>query len=354
VANVVTLMDVAKRANVHLSTASRALSPDYAKYVGEATRLKVLRAAEELEYRPNALAQGLRKGRTGVVGVVVVHVEQPFTATVLRGMENSLEAVGIMPLIAETHGSSERLRRAFEHLIAWRADAIITTAVRYGDADIIERFAREVPIVLAVRSLPGGRLPTIAHDDTVGGALAARHLLELGHRRIGELCGPPDVSSFAQRQAGFRAALAEGGVTETVAQTSLVGATLDEGRRAAAALLSRDGARPTAVFAHNDLMAVGAMDVFSEAGLSCPGDISVIGYDDILFADHLVPSLTTIRLSSFHLGRMAGEMTYSLLQSPDSPPPTISLPPELIVRDSTAPPAEAPGASRPPSRARSR
>jgi len=334
----VTLLEVARRARVHPSTASRALGPGYAKYVGEATRRRVLRAAKELGYRPNAIAQGLRKGRAGVIGVVVVDFEHPFTAAVLRGMEISLEAVGLMPLVAETHESSARLEQALDHLVDRRADAIITTAARFPDAEVVERVARRVPLVLAVRSLPGSQLPTIAHDDMAGGAMAARHLLGLGHRRVAELCGPLDVSSFVQRQAGFRSGLAEAGVSEVAFEISATSGTIDEGKRVAAALLERTPELPTAVFAHNDLMAVGAIDAFAEAGIRCPQDVSVVGYNDMLLADHLVPPLTTIRLPSFHLGRLAAEMTHSLLETPDSPPPTISLPPSLVLRGSTSAP----------------
>jgi len=346
----VTIVEVARRAKVHPSTVSRALSPGWAVYVGEATRRRVLKVAEELGYRPNALAQGLRNGRTGVIGVVVVDFEHPFTAALLRGLEIALEAVGIMPLVTETHESSERLERALDHLLARRVDAIITTAARYGDAAIIDRAARQVPTVLAVRSLPTERFPTIAHDDLAGGALAGRHLLELGHRRIAELCGPLDVSSFVQRQEGFRAALSQGGVRELAFQMSAVSATLEEGKRIARALIGSADELPTAVFAHNDLVAVGAIDAFAEVGARCPRDVSIVGYDDLTLADHLVPPLTTIQLPSFHLGRLAAEMAYSLIQTPDTPPPTVSLPPTLVVRASTAAPPRTKRPSARPSR----
>lgn len=350
----VTLLEVARRAGVHLSSASRALRPDYAKYVGEATRRKVLLAAKELGYRPNALAQGLRKGRSGVIGVVVVDFEHPFTSAILRGIEISLEANGLLPVVAQTHESSERLERALEHLIGRSVDAIITTAVHFGDVRVIESIARHVPVVLAVRSLSETKLPTVAHDDFTGGVLAARHLLGLGHRRVAELCGPLDVSSFVQRRRGFRHELAAAGALEVSFEMEATSGILDEGRRLAAALLEQGGELPTAVFAHNDLLAVGALDVFAEAGLRCPRDVSLIGYDDMLLADHLRPALTTLSLPSYHLGQLAAQVTVSMIGDPGSPPPTVSLPPTLVVRGSTAAPTRSTARRVPPTRARSR
>lgn len=333
----VTLLEVARRAGVHPSSASRALSADYAKYVGEATRRKVLRAAEELGYRPNALAKGLRTGRSGVVGVVVVDFEHPFTSAILRGIETSLEADGLLPLVAQTHESSERLGRALEHLIGRSVDAVITTAVHSRDAAVVESAARRVPVVLAVRTLSETGLPTVAHDDFAGGVLAARHLLGLGHRRVAQLCGPLDVSSFVQRRRGFRHELAAAGASEVDFEMEATSGVLEEGRRLAGALLERGGELPSALFAHNDLLAVGAMDVLAAAGLRCPGDVSIIGYDDMLLADHLSPALTTLSLPSYHLGQLAARLTVSMIEDPDSPPATVSLPPTLVVRGSTAP-----------------
>jgi len=261
-----------------------------------------------------------------------------FTAAVLRGIEGALESVGMMPLITETHESSERLELAFEQLLARRADAVITTAVRYGDERFVAKAADRVPVVLAVRTLTQGSFPTIAHDDIAGGAIAASHLLELGHERFAELGGPLEVSSFAQRHAGFQARIAAAGAKDPPLVSYAKSATFEEGKRLAAELLATCDEPPTAVFAHNDHMAVGAVTVFAEAGLRCPRDVSVLGYDDMHFAEFFSPQLTTVRLPSFHLGRLAAEMATSLLLAEDSPAPTVSLPPSLVVRLSTAPP----------------
>jgi len=333
----VTLFEVAKLANVHPSTASRALSPTISREVSEATRLKVLEAATALGYRPNVVARGLRQGRTGTIGVVITDFEHLYNAPVLRGVEVSLEEAGLMPLVAETHDSSKRLERALDHLVGRRADAIIVTAARFGDEPAITKAAQFLPVILAVRTLPGTRLPTVAHDDFEGGLLAARHLVSLGHRRVAEIGGARDVSSFVQRRAGFRAGLKEAGIVELRSEGAARVPGIEEGYRLACELVEEAAELPTAVFAHNDLLAAGAIDAFAEAGLRCPDDISIVGYDDMVLADHLSPPLTTIRLPSFHLGRLAAELALSLLDKPGTPAPRVALPPELVVRRSTAP-----------------
>lgn len=333
----VTLHDVAERAKVHPSTVSRALSPVISREVSEATRMKVLEVAAELGYRPNVVARGLRQGRTGTVGVVITDFEHLFNAPVLRGIEAGLEEGGFMPLVTETHDSSARLERALDHLAGRRADAVIVTASRYGDKAVVAQAAKFLPVILTVRSLPGTRLPTIAHDDHRGGLLAARHLVSLGHRRIAQLGGARDVSSFVQRRRGFGTGLREAGLSVEGRELAARVPSVDEGYRMGTELLRSVDVPPTALFAHNDLIAAGAIDAFAETGLRCPEDISVVGYDDMVLADHLNPPLTTVRLPSFQLGRLAAQVTRSLLDRPGTPAPRISLPPELVVRSSTAP-----------------
>ncbi len=298
----------------------------------------MLAAAKALGYRPNVVARGLRKGRTGTIGVVITDFELPHNAAILRGIEITLADSGLMPLVAETHDERGRLETVLDQLVGRRADAVIVTTARLGDEAAVLAAARLLPVVLAIRTLPGARLPTVAHDDFEGGLLAASHLTSLGHRRIGEIGGAQDVSSFAQRRAGFLAGLQQAGLSLAGSEETTRMPSIREGHRLATQLLKEVGSPPTAVFAHNDVLAVGAIDGFAEAGLRCPGDVSVVGYDDILLADRLAPALTTIRLPSFHLGRLAAQLAHSLVEQPESPPPRVSLPPELVVRASTAPP----------------
>ena len=210
----VTLRDVARAAGVHYSTASRSLDPINVRLINPATVVRVQQAAQELGYRPDLVARGLRRGRTGTIGIVVADLANPYIAPVLRGIAESLESRGVMPLIVETLDDQARLKRLLATLLSRRIDAIITSAARRGYADILTEVANAgTPVVLAVRDLANSGLPVVTHDDLRGGELAARHLIELGHRRLTQLRGPSDIQSFSDRGEGFepvRPRVAEG------------------------------------------------------------------------------------------------------------------------------------------------
>lgn len=334
----VTLQDVARKAGVHPSTASRALDPTKAALVSPQTRARVQKVASDLGYRGDIVAMGLRRGRTRTIGMVVAHLGNPYIAPVIHGVETALEGRGIMPVVADSRDESARLSKILDHLLSRRVDAIITSAVRDGDAATLEKVAQEVPVVLAVRSLPGTNLASVCTDDDLGGRRAAQHLAALGHTRVAQLRGPADISSFAQRGDGFASAAERAGIKVAEARDTATAPTVEEGARLMRLLLAGRGKRPSAVFAHNDLMAIGAMDVLRAAGLRCPDDVSVIGYNDAPLVDHLDPPLTTIRIPGYELGRLAAERAVAMIDQPSYHPARLSLEPQLVVRGSTAPP----------------
>ncbi len=336
----VTLREVADAAGVDVSTASRALSADKSSLVSTATRIRVLEAAERLGYRANLQASALRRGRTGVVGVIVADLSNPFIGPVLRGIANALGARGVLPIMTETRDSSDELTQICDKLLSQRVDGIITTAGRYRDRALLRRVADEVPTVLAVRELPGSGIPVISHDDRAGGGLAARHLISQGHSDLAQLIGPGDVWSFEARAKGFREAADAAGAPCLDVQASVRLPTVEAGRQLAEALLDRPGPKPTGVFAHNDSIAIGAISALRERGLECPADISVVGYNDVPLTDQLRPPLTTIRLPGYELGRLAAELVSSRIDGTGTEATTerVVLEPELIVRDSTSPP----------------
>ncbi len=335
----VTLKDVAEYVGVNVSTASRALSSDRSSLVSPSTRRRVTEAAETLGYRGNSQASALRRGRTGTIGVIVADISNPFIGPVLRGVANALSGRGLLPIMTETRDSSEELAQVCNKLLAQRVDGIITTAGRYRDRALLKKIALEGPIVLAVRQLPGSGIPAIAHDDVAGGRLAAEHLLELGHTRLAQLEGPEDIWSFESRATGFREAVTKAGGTCIDIQAAVRLPTFEAGRELASKLLEHDGSMPTAVFAHNDSIAIGALSRFREHGLRCPDDVSVVGFNDVPLTDQLNPPLTTIRLPGYELGRLAAELVVTSIDGTESTTKTVLLSPELIVRESTAPPA---------------
>ncbi|HVS50332.1 MAG TPA: LacI family DNA-binding transcriptional regulator [Candidatus Dormibacteraeota bacterium] len=334
---ILTLEDVAYAAGVHYSTVSRALDPAKAGRVNASTRAHVESVARRLGYQRDMVASGLRRGRTQTIAVIVADLGNPFMAPVLRSMANRLEESGLMSLISETQDDSARLHRILNHVISRRVDAIITTAARLGDGSTLLEISRQgIPLVLAVRNVPSTRLPACTDDDVAGGRLAAQHLLSLGHQRVAQLRGPADVSSFVDRAWGFSEAITAGSAREF--EVGVGSPTLEEGIRLMNLLLDTARPLPSAIFAHNDLMALGALAVMRQRGISCPEQISVIGYNDSPQVDRVQPALTTVRQPAEEIGRMAAEMTVALLESPRHPPPSRSLRPTLVVRESTAVP----------------
>jgi LacI family transcriptional regulator len=332
----VTLKDVADHVGVNVSTASRALSSERSSLVSAATRARVREAAEQLGYRANLQASALRRGKTGTIGVIVADLSNPFIGPTLRGFSSALGSRNLLPFIAESRDSSERLARICDQLLAQRVDGIVATAGRYGDESLFRRVAMEAPLVLAVRQLPHSGLHTIAHDDVTGGRLAAEHLLSLGHTRVAQLVGPKDIYSFEARARGFRAAIADAGHECIDVDASIILPTLDAGRDLMQLLLDRTGeAVPTAVFAHNDTIAVGALSEMRRVGLTCPDDISIVGYNDVPLIEHLTPPLTTVRLPGYELGRLAAEFLLTLVDGSETTTRMVTLAPELVVREST-------------------
>ena len=333
----VTLKDVADHVGVNVSTASRALSQDRNTLVSPDTRRRVQEAARKLGYRGNLQASALRRGRTGIIGVIVADLNNPFIGPVLRGVANALGGRGLLPIMTESRDSSDELAQICDKMLAQRVDGIITTAGRYGDRTLLKRVASEVPTVLAVRQLPGSGIPAIGHDDNAGGRLAAEHLLSLGHTRLAQLMGPEDIWSFEGRAIGFRDTVERAGASSVDVKAAVRLPTIDAGVQLAERFLQIPGERPTAIFAHNDSIAIGAIDVLREAGLSCPSDVSIVGFNDVPLTDKISPPLTTVRLPGYELGRLAAELVLSRIDGNERGANTVMLTPDLVVRGSTAP-----------------
>jgi LacI family transcriptional regulator len=337
----VTLEDVARVAGVHYSTVSRALDPAKAWRVGASTRRHVETVATEMGYRRHLGASGLKRGRTHTVGVIVADLGNPFISPVLRGLANRLDEASLMPLITETQDDPARLSRVLNHVLERRVDAVVVGAARLGNAPILMEIARRrVPLILFDRDVPQTGLPSCTHDHRKGGSLAAGHLLDLGHLRVAQLRGPMDVSSFVDRGRGFSETVTATAATELTVPDVAAKPALAEGHRLARILLSQYADPPTAIFAHNDLMALGALDALAEAGLRCPQDVSVMGYNDSPHVDRVSPPLTTVRLHGQELGRLVGEMAVTAIQTPGQIPVSLTLPPSIIIRESTAPPRD--------------
>ncbi len=334
----VTIRDVARVAGVHISTVSRALDPAKSSLLAPATRARILAVADELGYRPHLVASGLRRGTTRTIGVVVPDLGNPLYAPVVRGIAHVLGRAGFMPLVADTEDDHDRFGQVLAHLVGRRVDGIITTAQRAADVGVLQRLADDgTPVVLAIRTLPGSGLPTVLHDDADGARRVAEHLVDLGHVRLAQVSGPHDVEAFRARSESFHEALRRAGLEPVGTAEPATAPTTDEGARVALSLLDGLDEPPTAVFAGNDMLALGVLRAMRERGLACPVDVSVVGYNDAFFASHTEPPLTTVLLPAYDVGVAAGELALQLVAgTPGDGPPMV--PPTLVVRASTASP----------------
>jgi LacI family transcriptional regulator len=329
----VTLHDVAREAGVHPSTVSRALDPSKAHRVREATRHEIQQVADKLGYRPHLVARGLQTGRTATIAFIAADLGNTFVTPIIHGLAGAIRTAGMLPIIAETEDDHDTFAAILDHMLSRRVDGMVVAAARTGDQVILESAARIVPVVLAGRPLEASSLPSVVHDDYKGGRMVAEHLHRLGHQAVAQLRGPSDVANFPRRAAGFTDYCTEVAMHEIPAAGWASHPIASEGERIMADVLDADGAPPTAVFAHNDLMALGARSAIQSRGLEVPGDISLVGYNDLPMVGRLTPPLTTIRYPSLEVGRAAGDLIIELLGGAESP--GHNLDPELVERAST-------------------
>jgi LacI family transcriptional regulator len=334
-----TLRDVARLAGVHPATASRALNEETRSLVNEETAQRVLRASEELGYRPNPIARGLKTNRSYTIGVLIPDLTNPLFPPILRGIEDRLEEAGYTPLVANTDNDPEREVLDSQAMRARQVDGIIAATARRDHALFDELLAAGLDLVLVNRWLPDAPISSATADDRKGLRLAVEHLVELGHRRIAHIAGPLDYSTGRDRYEGFLEAMRAAGMDPDPELVLVSEAfTEAEGERLCGELL--DGGREfTAIAAANDLLALGCLDTFAKRGVGCPAEVSVVGFNDMPFAARFQPPLTTIRIPHYEIGTVAAELMLERLQDSDAAPQRhLRLEPKLVVRDSTATP----------------
>jgi LacI family transcriptional regulator len=333
-----TLRDVAQAAGVHAATASRALNPATRGLVNAETARRVMRIAESLGYRPNPIARGLKTSKSQTVGLVLPDLTNPMFPPIVRGIEDVLEPAGYSGLIVSTDNDPGREQSQIESLRSRQVEGLIV-ATALIDHPLLARLHREgVPMVLVNRRTEGLDVSSITPDDAAGVALAVEHLASLGHRRVAHLAGPSTTSTGVIRARAFRNTVHELGLEDDPELVVTCASwTEDEGARGMRELLDR-GVDFTAVAAGNDLIALGCYDVFAERGISCPGDVSVVGFNDMPFLDKLKPPLTTIAVPHHQVGMEAARMLLESLAEPDRAARSVLLPLTLTVRGSTGPP----------------
>ncbi|ETK37287.1 LacI family DNA-binding transcriptional regulator [Microbispora sp. ATCC PTA-5024] len=326
-----TLDAVATRAGVSRATASRVVNGDGSVTPG--LREAVLRAVGELGYVPNAAARRLVTRRTDAVGLVFsappegLITDDPMLSTVLRAASHELDQAGRQVVLLLAHAPRSRLR-VEAYVAAGRVDAVITVPIRASDPLPGRLQALGVPVVSLGRPAARPGLPYVDNDNAGGAAMAVRHLLERGRRRIGTICGPLDLPVAQDRLAGYRDTLREAGRRTMVALGDF---TRDSGAAAMRQLLEDDPGLD-AVFAASDLMAVGALQALRQAGRRVPEDVAVVGFDDIEAAQYADPPLTTVRNPMGEQAAAGVRLLLRLLENGPADP--VVLPAELVVRRS--------------------
>jgi LacI family transcriptional regulator len=299
----------------------------------------VLECAAELNYVANRWARSLVTNKSFMIGIVIPDISHTFFAEITRGVEETLDPEGYDLLLCHSRGDSEREKSEIDVLVGSRVDGLIVASEQPANSPeiFLSLQARAVPFVLVDRFFPELDCPWVRADDVNVGRIATEHLIALGHTRIGHIGGPP-VSTARLREKGYREALAGKGIGVEERWMVQGSFTRKSGREAMRHFLAMDS-RPTAIFTANDPMAIGAVEVCREAGLSVPGDISIVGAGDIEGSVALNPFLTTVDWPRLELGRTAARMLLDLVRD-DAPlgAATKTFTPSLIVRTSSGPP----------------
>jgi LacI family transcriptional regulator len=330
---VATLKDVAAQANVHPATVSRALHPTTRHLVRPGTARRVIRAAESLGYVCDHSAASLRTRSTRTVGVLLPDLAGPLAAAFARGLEDHLTTAGYAALTGSTDSDATRERMFLTMMRGRHVDGLILAgcAARAPLAAAAGRLG--LPVVIAGTLPENGALPAVSADFSRGMRMMVDHLAALGHRCVACVTGPGESGRYRD----FRAALVARGLQPPPLPALAARAhTTDDGKRCCRRLLAGHGSC-TAIITTSDLLAAGCCQALAEDGRECPRHVSVGGCGDLPLAGSLTPPLTTLRLPQYHVGVQAAQLLLDRIASPGSPPVARLLPPELVVRGSTAP-----------------
>jgi LacI family transcriptional regulator len=334
------ITEVARRAGVSPATASRVVSEaDYP--VSAAARTRVLEAARDLDYVPNALARGLLKSRVPVVAVIVHDITDPYFAEVVRGVEDAASAAGYLVITCSSERDAERERSYVRLLRSMQAAAVVFAGSGLDDPALNEEMNRHLAAMRAdgaavVHLSPhAGGEPEVGVDNAAGIAAMVAALVELGHREIAFLAGPRSLFVARERLAGYRHGLEAAGIAYV--ERLVVRTAFDaDGGALGVDTLREAGARFTAVCCANDLLAIGALQRLASLGVAVPGEVSVAGFDDISTAALIAPGLSTVRLPLRELGRLGFERADAMLAGDE--PAHVRLPTTVVMRGSTAAP----------------
>ena len=337
----VTIKTIAQQAGVTHSTVSRALRDD--PRVRPETMARIRAIADQLGYTPSRIGRGLKTQRTHTLGLVVSHITDPFLTEVIHGVQDKVLPAGYNLFVAATNVDPQREAAIVRSFREQRVDGILICSSRLGGLYRTLIAEQAQPIVLINNQGTGQYAYTVAHDDRRAASACVEYLIEHGHRRIAYLGNGRGGSTNADRLAGYHAALRAAGLA---AQPTDVQHAATGGADASAAaiqiwLQQAPAERPTAIFCYNDLLAIGALRTLKQAGLHVPGEISLVGFDDIDMAAYVDPPLTTFAQPKHALGYQAAELMFRLLDRAVDGAAPVLLYGKLVARQSAGPPRSA-------------
>ncbi|CSB46457.1 substrate-binding domain-containing protein [Vibrio cholerae] len=327
-----TMKDIARLAGVSTSSVSHVINKS--RFVSDEIAERVNNAAQQLNYAPSALARSLKMNRTKTIGMLVTTSTNPFFGEVVKGVERSCYHQGYNLILCNTEGDNQRMKASINTLLQKRVDGLLLmcSTLEGERLDVFDRYP-DIPIVVMDWGPILFASDKIQDNSLQGGYMAAKHLIECGHKEIGCITGPLIRHQAQMRYEGYKRALAEAGIA--INPDWIVESDFEcEGGYQAFEKLYQRGKLPSALFVSNDMMAMGVIQAASQRGLRVPDDLSLIGYDDVHIAKFMTPALTTIHQPKYRLGKAAVDTLLYRLENPDTTAQVVQLEPTLVVRNS--------------------
>lgn len=326
----VSIHDVARKSGLSVVTVSRVLN--HSPSVRQSNRDRVLRAMQELDYRPNASARSLARGKTGIIGLMLTTLNDSFLDAVVKEIGERLAERGYFLALSISAGDDESFHRSLFQ--EDRVDGVLLLSPIREDEYVLELKKSQIPFVILDNQQPDSSVNAVTVDNFKGGYEATKHLIDLGHRDIAHISGPDFFLSSRERERGYLSALAEAGLQPYCVERGDF--DISSGYRIARGWIEA-GKLPGALFASDDYIALGAMNAFQQAGIRIPQQISIIGFDDQNIASEFRPKLTTMRQPAERIGRTGIDLLLKAINRTAKRSVTVQLDPELIIRDSTSP-----------------
>jgi len=328
-----TIKDVANKAGVSVATVSHVINDT--RYVSSELTERVNEAMDEIGYHPNAVARSLKTNKTQTIGLIASDLSNPFFSTLLRGVEDRALEEDYSVIVCNTDETLDKERLYIDVLTQQKIDGLLIAPTGKDDEDLLNLQERGVSIVFIDREIKGIEADAVLSDNVTGASTAIRHLVQLGHKRIGIILGLESVSTTRERLRGYKNVLKEKGIGYDPNLVKRGFSQVAGGIEATAELLDLSNS-PSAIFSANNLMTIGAMKEIQRRGYSCPGEISLVGFDDFEWASTFKPKLTTIAQAPYEIGKKATDALLNRIEGCSGEAKEVRIPTELKVRESTA------------------